>query len=587
MALELVVGIDFGTTYSGVSWVVNGGTKDINLINDWPNPTGSNANTDKVPTIVSYKNGKPINWGYEVDTDKEVSVSWFKLLLDPKQKARGDARALSACRETLADLGKSAEDVATDYFRFLWQYTKKTIEDKKGETWESSYTLKLVITVPAIWSQIAKQATLNAAKRAGLPNDISLVTEPEAAALAVLKAKEKEPGELQLHDSFVICDAGGGTVDLITYKITKLDPLQIEEGVAGEGDGCGSVHLDVAFKKYIQMIVGEKQYNSLKRRAKSRMLREYENGLKRAFSGTDKEYTVELPGVDDNEKEGIDNEMITLKPRVLRTLFDHVINQIVVLVENQVDEAQVDGQRVKAILLVGGFGTNHYMHKRLKDAHNKEGIEVFKVTNGWSSICRGAATWGVEHSLNNPLTTRTVAARIARFSYGNCWCVPFDSSKGHLDIDKQRLPDQNYEWWAVNQMEWILKKGERIQDGHRFHTRYHSKVQEKRPFEKEYAFGGQLYFCAQNDPPSRKTVSVKELCSVAWRIDRVKLLNEPLFTDRHDKQNYRTAIFDLHVTFESATIRFEIAYKGETVAFTEAKYKEDEPLFEEPPPPYV
>lgn len=199
-------------SYSGVSWVVNGGTKEVNLLNDWPNPKGWNTNTDKVPTIVSYKNGKPHNWGYEVDIINEVSVSWFKLLLDPNQKARGDPRALEVCRRTLKSLGKSAEDVAADYFRCLWQYTKDAIEEKKGALWESTYILKLVITVPAIWSQIAKEATLNAARRAGLPTDISLVTEPEAAALAVLKTKEKEPDELHLHDSFVICDAGGGTV---------------------------------------------------------------------------------------------------------------------------------------------------------------------------------------------------------------------------------------------------------------------------------------------------------------------------------------------------------------------------------------
>lgn len=33
----------------------------------------------------------------------------------------------------------------------------------------------------------------------------------------------------------LICDMGGGTVDLICYKIMKLDPLQLEEACVGEG----------------------------------------------------------------------------------------------------------------------------------------------------------------------------------------------------------------------------------------------------------------------------------------------------------------------------------------------------------------
>jgi hypothetical protein len=34
----------------------------------------------------------------------------------------------------------------------------------------------------------------------------------------------------------VICDAGGGTVDLISYEITKLSPkLELKELVLGKG----------------------------------------------------------------------------------------------------------------------------------------------------------------------------------------------------------------------------------------------------------------------------------------------------------------------------------------------------------------
>lgn len=37
-------------------------------------------------------------------------------------------------------------------------------------------------------------------------------------------------------DAFVLCDAGGGTVDLISYEITKLAPtLELRELVPGTG----------------------------------------------------------------------------------------------------------------------------------------------------------------------------------------------------------------------------------------------------------------------------------------------------------------------------------------------------------------
>jgi hypothetical protein len=53
-----------------------------------------------------------------------------------------------------------------------------------------------------------------------------------------------------------------------------------------------------------------------------------------------------------------------------------------VLVDRQIDTSQDGGQNIKAVLLVGGFGTNKYIHKRLKNAHGGGGIEVLQVPNG-------------------------------------------------------------------------------------------------------------------------------------------------------------------------------------------------------------
>ena len=45
----------------------------------------------------------------------------------------------------------------------------------------------------------------------------------------------------QVGDAFVLCDAGGGTVDLISYEITKLDPLELRELVPGKGQISSSL----------------------------------------------------------------------------------------------------------------------------------------------------------------------------------------------------------------------------------------------------------------------------------------------------------------------------------------------------------
>lgn len=181
-----------------MSWAVNGGNKNVRLITDWPNPGSLVANAEKVPTVLSYKNGQPNNWGYCVELAEKDSFKWFKILLDPDHKLRNKAEPVVASSSLLRSLNKSAEDIAADYLRFIWEYTRDDIRRMKGDNWESMYNLKVVLTVPAIWSPAAKDRTEKVASMAGLPKNISLVSEPEAAALAVMKEKNDEDESLEV-----------------------------------------------------------------------------------------------------------------------------------------------------------------------------------------------------------------------------------------------------------------------------------------------------------------------------------------------------------------------------------------------------
>jgi hypothetical protein len=40
----------------------------------------------------------------------------------------------------------------------------------------------------------------------------------------------------QAGHGFVLCDAGGGTVDLISYEVTHVNPLQLKEVSHATGD---------------------------------------------------------------------------------------------------------------------------------------------------------------------------------------------------------------------------------------------------------------------------------------------------------------------------------------------------------------
>jgi hypothetical protein len=61
--------------------------------------------------------------------------------------------------------------------------------------------------------------------------------------------------------SFVVCDAGGGTVDCISYQIVKLSPrLTVKETTKGTGAKCGSSMLNKRFRRYIKQKFGEEYW---------------------------------------------------------------------------------------------------------------------------------------------------------------------------------------------------------------------------------------------------------------------------------------------------------------------------------------
>ena len=84
----------------------------------------------------------------------------------------------------------------------------------------------------------------------GQDDALQIISEPEAAATYVLDAMD--PHDVQVGDTFVLCDAGGGTVDLFSYTVLSLKPiLKVDEAAPGSGKLYGSTFLNQWFKEYL------------------------------------------------------------------------------------------------------------------------------------------------------------------------------------------------------------------------------------------------------------------------------------------------------------------------------------------------
>jgi hypothetical protein len=100
-------------------------------------------------------------------------------------------------------------------------------------------------------------------------------------------------------EGILICDCGGGTVDITSYKVLQVTPkLEFEELVEGIGGKCGSTYIDRAFHRWMLETFGS-AFESLtfeKTGPGSRFMKEFESH-KRDFGYSpnhDQDYNIDL-----------------------------------------------------------------------------------------------------------------------------------------------------------------------------------------------------------------------------------------------------------------------------------------------------
>ncbi len=125
------------------------------------------------------------------------------------------------------DITMTPEECSSEILKLCFGYLPEEIRNS-GET-------GTVITVPAAFNQMQKDATLAAAEMAGLGR-VALMQEPVAAVMCVMKQRKSD-------GVFLVFDLGGGTLDIaIAESISGRVSLLAHGGVAM----CGGTDFDRA-----------------------------------------------------------------------------------------------------------------------------------------------------------------------------------------------------------------------------------------------------------------------------------------------------------------------------------------------------
>ncbi|KAB8342848.1 hypothetical protein FH972_022446 [Carpinus fangiana] len=581
---RLVVGVDFGTTYSG-----------------WPG--GNGITSDKVPTELSYDGAtskkSPANrdddleqeesttldgvrWGFQLRPG-EQRLRCFKLFLDRNQRLPHFVSPLDTA-SLLKKANRNVMDAVTDYLTLIYRHTMETLTRRYGGAFLSKTRVDFVLTVPAVWSDAAKHATLLAAERAGMGSRDSLriISEPEAAAVYTFKALQ--PSFLRIDDNFIVCDAGGGTVDLIAYRITQLEPLQVEESAIGDGGLCGSAFLNYRFEDHVRARIGEERYANMREKKPKTWqmgLKHFEEFVKRNFTddsasdsdSEDQEINIPFPGLPDDEDVGLDSGFLTMTPQQVKDIFAPVVAQVVTLVQEQVDSIRSKDGTVSSIILVGGFGQSGYLYSQLKAHFNTAppppyterpthsasdlpvgtSIEVMQPLNAWTAVVRGAALRGLDP--DTP-TAGLVQQRKARWHYGTTYATVYDPAK-HGSAERYWSPLWE-RWMVADRMQWHIAKGQALDSAVpvRFHYTRNFRPGQSLVVEDE------LLACDVDDAPA--ALDAKCVVGVCTLTTDLRAVPKTLFTrlTTSDGVEFDNLDFTLDMIVESASLLFELRVDG-------------------------
>jgi molecular chaperone DnaK len=209
---------------------------------------------------------------------------------------------------------------------------------------------KAVITVPAYFSDVQRQATRDAGEIAGL-DVVRIINEPTAAALAYEIDENADKKVL-------VYDLGGGTFDVSVVSLSH----GVVEVLASHGNNqLGGDDFD---HKIVEEILEHLEQQSIDIKADPQAMARVEKAAEQAKISLSSQPFVTI------EQEYISADAhlsFEFSRDRYETLIDPFISETLEAIHTALEGAKIGGQDIDEVILVGGSSRTPLVHKRLKE----------------------------------------------------------------------------------------------------------------------------------------------------------------------------------------------------------------------------
>jgi molecular chaperone DnaK len=357
-----VIGIDLGTTNSCVAILEGGVTQII------PNKEGGRT----TPSVVAFTEKGERLIGQiakrQAITNSANTIYAVKRLMGRKFNSSEVQRALEVCAFEITEASNGDCRVRVrgrDYSppeisAILLQRLKLAAEEFLGDE-----VTEAIITVPAYFDDIQRQATKDAGKIAGL-NVHRIINEPTAAALAYGLGKRE-------HEKIAVYDLGGGTFD--------VSIMEMNDGVFEVLSTCGDSFLggeDFDQRIVDWMIETFNEETGIDLRNDRLALQRLKEAAERAKCelSTVTEAQMNLPFIA-ADPTGPKHFNKSLSRARFEELVEDLVQRTVAPCQKALRDAKLSAEQVTKVLLVGGQTRSPIIISRVRDIFQREpSIEI-------------------------------------------------------------------------------------------------------------------------------------------------------------------------------------------------------------------
>ena len=369
------IGIDLGTTNSAIC-----SYDGINPPRIWKSP----EQNDVTPSAIYINKRGSRYYGYRAymsSTDRKNTAVLFKRYMGTNTKFEFHDAGISL----------SPEECSAEILRVLFGYLPEEIRND-SET-------ATVITVPAAFNQVKKEATLEAANMAGIGR-VALMQEPVAAVMSVMRSSGSKSDGI-----FLIYDLGGRTFEI---SIAESSNGKVNLLTQSGKEMCGGRDWDrrifdnlviPALRKNFNLpenFIADKNYSTLRHISLFAIERAKIELSHRTLS---EEVIIQIDDTRCKDLDGKDIYVdVPLSGKTLNPLIDDLIDETIEITREAMKKAGLSSEDIEKLVFVGGPTNYSYLREKVSSELSlkadtsidpmtavAEGASIFAESIDWSS----------------------------------------------------------------------------------------------------------------------------------------------------------------------------------------------------------